>query len=271
MTQATYLEPGHGAGFGPRLKQSREAAGLSLEQVSARLKMPVRVLGALEAGDWDMLGAPIFVRGQLRSYARLLGEPVPDSIESELQSSVEPVELVSHTHTPRYRRLAEQAGRRAIYVVLTVTLVAPVWMATRTHLASTLAPAESLDLPVASASLQPMNAHEPVLESRRPLVASMASLPEAAVKAPAQLTMQLTGDSWVEVFARDGSLIEKGLLVAGQKRSYDAGRVGRVLLGNSTAVDLRRAGESVDLAPFSRANVARFALSSDGSLAPVID
>lgn len=273
MTQATYLEPGHGTGFGPQLKQSREAAGLSLEQVSARLKMPARVLGALEAGDWDMLGAPIFVRGQLRSYARLLGEPVPESVETALQSSVEPVELVSHTHTPRYRRAAEQAGRRAIYVVLTVALVAPAWMVTRSQLASTLAPAESLDLlPVVSARLQPMDAPEAAaLQTRRPLVASIASLPELPVQASPQLTMRLTGDSWIEVFDRDGSLIEKGLLVTGQKRSYDAGRVGRVLLGNSTAVDVRRAGEPVDLALFSRANVARFALSSDGSLAPVID
>ena len=73
------------------------------------------------------------------------------------------------------------------------------------------------------------------------------------------------------MFAQDGSLIEKGLLVTGQTRSYDAKRVGRVVLGNSTAVKLQRAGQPLDLAPFSRANVARFALSSDGSLAPVVD
>lgn len=270
MTQATYFEPGHGTGFGSRLKQSREAAGLSLEQVSARLKMPARVLGALESGDWEMLGAPIFVRGQLRSYARLLGEPVPDSVEAGLQSAAEPVELVSHTHTPRYRRLAEQAGKRVIYAVLTVTLVAPVWMATRSHLSTTLMPAESLDLPVASAGMPFAGEPGPALEARRPLVASMAALSKPAT-APAQLTLRLVGDSWIEVFARDGGVIEKGLLVAGQARTYDAGRVGRVVLGNSTAVELRHAGKPVDLALFSRANVARFALSSDGSLAPVVD
>lgn len=271
MTQATYLEPGHGTGFGSRLKQSREAAGLSIEQVATRLKMPTRVLGALEAGDWDMLGAPIFVRGQLRSYARLLGEPLPEAIEAELQDSAEPVELVSHTHTPRYRRMAEQVGKRAIYTVLTVTLVAPVWMATQSRLSTSLAPTESLDLPTVSASVEPAADASRTLEARRPVVASMASLSEPPVAVPAQLSMRLTGDSWVEVFARDGSLIEKGLLVTGQTRSYDAKRVGRVVLGNSTAVELERAGRPLDLAPFSRANVARFALSSDGSLAPVRD
>ncbi|MBA2237798.1 MAG: DUF4115 domain-containing protein, partial [Lysobacter sp.] len=76
------------------------------------------------------------------------------------------------------------------------------------------------------------------------------------------------GETWLEVFARDGSSIEQGTLSAGSKRSYEPGQVGRVVLGNSAAVQLRKAGTLVDLAPFTRANVARFRLSSDGSLVP---
>lgn len=269
MTHVTDFGPDDGTGFGARLQQSRQAAGLSLAEVSQRLRMPVRVLSALEAGEWSALGAPIFVRGQLRSYARLLGEPMPESVDAALQPAVTPVKLVSHTHTPRYRRLAEQAGRRAIYIVLTVTLVAPVWMATRPHLSKSLAPTQSLDLPAQLAALPQTVAPSTGPVERRPLVASMAALSDTRASAPATLSLRLTGDSWVEVFAHDGSLIEKALLVGGQSRSYELQRVGRVLLGNSKAVEVRRAGEAVDLGPFSRANVARFALSSDGSLAPV--
>ena len=50
-----------------------------------------------------------------------------------------------------------------------------------------------------------------------------------------------------------------------------AGEVGKVVLGNSSAVQVQQAGKPVDLAPFSRGSVARFTLSSDGSLAPVAD
>lgn len=269
MTHVTDFAPDNGTGFGTRLQHAREAAGLSLAEVSQRLKMPVRVVSALESGQWAALGAPIFVRGQLRSYARLLGEDLPPMVESALQPEVTPVKLVSYTHTPRYRRLAEQAGRRAIYIVLTVTLVAPVWMATRPHLSNSLAPAQSLDLPAQSGVASSATPSQPRPIERQPLVASMAALPETREIAPAMLSLRLTGDSWVEVLAQDGSLIERALLVGGQSRSYDLRRVGRVLLGNSKAVEVRSAGEAVDLAPFSRANVARFALSSDGSLAPV--
>ena len=60
-------------GVGTRLRKAREAQGLSIEDVAHRLKMPVKVVQSLEEEDWGRLGAPVFVRGQLRSYSRLLG------------------------------------------------------------------------------------------------------------------------------------------------------------------------------------------------------
>ena len=75
----------------------------------------------------------------------------------------------------------------------------------------------------------------------------------------------------MQIFAPDGSKLEQGLLPEGERRSYGEGEVGRLVLGNSSAVEVRQDGRPVDLEPFSRANVARFTLSSDGSLAPVAD
>jgi cytoskeleton protein RodZ len=99
-------------------------------------------------------------------------------------------------------------------------------------------------------------------------VASIAPLP-AAPQASAALTITFNGDSWVEILGPNDQVLERGLLTAGQQRSYKLGEVGRVKLGNTEAVEVKRAGTKVDLEPFSRANVARFTLSSDGSLAPV--
>jgi cytoskeleton protein RodZ len=42
-------------------------------------------------------------------------------------------------------------------------------------------------------------------------------------------------------------------------------------LGDATAVEVQHAGSTVNLAPYQRANVARFTVSSEGSLAPVGD
>lgn len=91
---------------GEQLRSAREAAGLELADVATRLKMPVRVVRSLEEEDWSRLGAPVFVRGQLRSYARLLGidaEPVIDAAEV---APVAPPQLTPRTFTPPLQRFA---------------------------------------------------------------------------------------------------------------------------------------------------------------------
>ena len=264
MTYSDQMTPV--AGAGAVLRQAREAAGMSIEQVASQLRMTVRGVANLEADDWDSLGAPVFVRGQLRSYARLLGVDIEPYIQQTPVASVAPSTLVSHTHTPGYQRFAEQLGRRAIYVAITAAIAIPVWLGTRSHLGGSQPDVQSLDAPLAVEEAAPPAQAAP---RRTPLVASIASLPKAPQSAPA-LSITFAGDSWVEIMAADNrTVLERGLLTAGQQRTYKLGEVGRIKLGNTNAVEVKRAGVVVDLQPFSRANVARFTLSSDGSLAPV--
>jgi cytoskeleton protein RodZ len=265
MTYSDQMVPAVGAGCGAALRQAREATGMSIAQAATQLRMTVRSVANLESDDYSSLGAPVFVRGQLRSYARLLGVDIEPFLEESTITTVVPSTLVSHSHTPSYQRFAESIGRRAIYVAITAAIVVPVWLGTRQHLNDSAPLVQSLDAPATMEA----DATAPVGASpqRTPLVASIASLPSAA-PAPA-LSITFNGDSWVEVFDPNGRQIEQGLLTAGQQRNYAAGEVGRVKLGNVDAVEVKRGGVVVDLEPFSRANVARFALSSDGSLAPV--
>lgn len=283
MMQSNEVAPESGASCGMRLKQAREQAGLSLEQVASRLKVPTRVVRSLEADDTAPLGAPIFVRGHLRSYARLLGI----DIESELDQGaavppVVPPELVSHSHVPRYRRVFDQVTRRAVYIVLTVAIALPVWLTTRQHLEAPVT-VQPLDVPGELGDIASRGPRQPMEQAvraspesasrsrsteRKPLMASITSL-QRPISPPPALSLELAGESWVQVFDRNGEALEQGLLSAGAQLEYDEGEVGRVVLGNIAVVEVRQHGEPVDLEPFSRANVARFRLSSDGSLAPV--
>lgn len=249
---------------GLRLKQSREAAGLSLSDVSARSRMPVRVLSALEAGDWDSLGAPVFVRGQVRSYARILGMTLDDHVLPSPFTTSQIPSLVSRSHVPRYRHVAENMGRRAVYIVLTVALVVPVWLATRGHFDASGPAVEPLDLPAVGSADR-----GPSAVSHTPMVASIAPLGVATGSAAGGLVLEFSGDSWVQLFAADGSVVERGLLKAGDRRDLVEAGVVRAVVGNVSAAKLRRGDELLDLAPYSQANVARFTLSSDGSLAPI--
>lgn len=55
------------------LRQTREAKGISLEDVAQRTYIKLPYLVALEEGRIDELLAPVFVHGYIRQYARLLG------------------------------------------------------------------------------------------------------------------------------------------------------------------------------------------------------
>ncbi|WP_461535833.1 RodZ domain-containing protein [Spongorhabdus nitratireducens] len=61
------LEPGL------MLRQKRESRNLSLSEVAERLHITVQYVAALENDAYDELPGDTFVRGYLRSYARLLG------------------------------------------------------------------------------------------------------------------------------------------------------------------------------------------------------
>ncbi|PPT94052.1 helix-turn-helix domain-containing protein [Xanthomonas arboricola] len=268
-------------GCGQHLRDAREAAGLSVDEVAGKLRMPAHVVRSLEQEQWQRLGAPVFVRGQLRSYARLLHVDLGPLLQQATIAPIEPVKLVSHTHTPRARRILESTARKAMYVVITGVFAVPVWYATRSHLDGKAPSTVSLDsMPEAPAIGAPANAAtQPASTPREqpaPYIASMTPVPRATpeVEAPAasaasgSLSLSFSGDSWVQILAPDGSAVEKALVRAGERRSYSPGQVGRVVLGNASAVEVQQGGSIVDVKPFQRANVARFAVSSDGSVVP---
>src|SRR5689334_25004081 len=61
-------------GIGMRLRTARQRSGLTVLQAAERLHVDARVLEALEAEDFAVLGADVYVRGHLRRYAEEVGE-----------------------------------------------------------------------------------------------------------------------------------------------------------------------------------------------------
>ncbi|MDR6225763.1 helix-turn-helix domain-containing protein [Desmospora profundinema] len=76
--------------IGNQLRQGRESAGLSFEEIQSKMQIDTISLRALESGDFDKLGSPFTVRSYIRAYAKHVG--------------LEPTYLLKH-----YRRL-EQTG-----------------------------------------------------------------------------------------------------------------------------------------------------------------
>lgn len=58
---------------GERLRQAREAGGLSLADVAARTRIPQRHLESIESGNYSNLPSPTYAMGFARAYARAVG------------------------------------------------------------------------------------------------------------------------------------------------------------------------------------------------------
>jgi cytoskeleton protein RodZ len=67
-------------GIGERLRNTREARGLSLDDVEASIRVRRRYLEALEAETFHDIPGPAYVKGFLRSYAAYLGLPVEELV-----------------------------------------------------------------------------------------------------------------------------------------------------------------------------------------------
>jgi cytoskeleton protein RodZ len=60
-------------GIGQLLTDAREARGMKAIDVAKRLRIRAMFVDALEREDWPTVGEPVYARGFLKNYARLVG------------------------------------------------------------------------------------------------------------------------------------------------------------------------------------------------------
>jgi transcriptional regulator with XRE-family HTH domain len=66
---------------GEILRRARESRQLGLDEIAKRTKISQRFLGAIEGGNYGILPSDVFVRGFLRSYAKILGLDPEEMVE----------------------------------------------------------------------------------------------------------------------------------------------------------------------------------------------
>ena len=273
-------------GAGAQLKAAREAAGLSLDQVAQQLKLAPRQVRALEEENFGMLPGRTFTRGFMRNYARLLNLD-PDLLVAHLPDAAHAPSLESpplHStgttmaELPTAHARAPSFGRWLIPLVLVASIVAAAgyeWYRGRpagvaapprsTETAPPAAPNTSttpLPNPVAPDSGAPAPAAPPATsgQSAPDGTAQPASAPQAAGAADAVLVVRYEGPSWTEIRDSAGRMLISRLVDADSVEPFDGAPPFSIVIGNARAVTLVYRGQPVDLAPYTRLNVARLVL-----------
>src|SRR5439155_12383970 len=83
--------------IGARLKTAREAQGLSLDDVAAKTRVPIRHLVHIEKGEWDQLPAPTYSIGFARAYATAVGLEASE-IGSDLRAQLTNAQAPTPAH-----------------------------------------------------------------------------------------------------------------------------------------------------------------------------
>lgn len=273
-----------GRSVGDILTEEREAQGLSAADVARQLKLALRQVEALEAGEYEQLPGATFVRGFVRNYARLLQldpEPLLNSLRDAQKEAPAPA-ISSHNQNIV---LSGRSGKFWLWVLAAIALVvivAPlvVYELLRGQpLTAPKAPPAptAAQLPHAAPEPSPASVAPPVTSAQEPVnqqagpapepvnaAKAAAPPPEAAsnVAAAGESTIRLSflADAWVEVRDGRGVRIYSQLGAKGSEQTVVGKPPLSVVIGNAANVRMTYNGKPVDLMPHIKVDVARLTL-----------
>jgi cytoskeleton protein RodZ len=267
---------------------------LSLDQAAQQLKLAPRQVKALEEEDFAHLPGRTFTRGFVRNYARLVNLDAQGLLASmpDAQSApaLEAPALQSTgamiAELPSVATNGPSPARWLIPLLLVACVVAAAsyeWyrggLATPGEdarlpapkvLATEVAPPGPSSTPLPNPLAESPQAAPAVAPAAVPPVQESAATPTQAPAAPAEAPpevspapLQLTyqGPSWTEIRDRNGQVLVARLMPAGSQQAIQGAAPFDIVIGNASAVTLVYRGKPVDLARYSRQNVARLRLS----------
>lgn len=280
--------PGDLLQLGMRLQSARSAAGWSVGDVAQKLHLPLGTVADLEAGQHQRIGTPIYLKGFLRSYLKLL--KLPESwAQLALQASpiaAEPPILPAAGAVARRIPWLDRYKWAASYVVGTaLALTAVHWLVSNTPQLGLPEASRSVPLALDTSPILPVDVsadeatatadpiapvaaidtpeswHEPPLLASLSPFRSAAETRDDGANGNGGLLLTLDQDSWVEVRNASGERLTYATLRAGERRRFSEGAPFFVRVGNVRGVRAEVGGQPFALDPLARGNVARFVVS----------
>jgi cytoskeleton protein RodZ len=261
--------------FGARLRWERERAGLTVTDVAARLRLHPNQVRALEQETLGKLPEAAYVRGFVRSYARIFNvEPGPllDDLASKItptSSSVVDGMTQQRDYSPVRAASREQTSRRLVVVgavLLLIVLGILGWYATRERApistTGTVVPAApAVQAPAPPPATEPTTASPAAMPAVVPTGAPESAAVLEPIPPPPLLKLRFTGASWAEVKDAEGKVLHSQHNAAGTEFVIEGTPPFYVVIGDATKTNVEVRGETYDLSPYSRQNVARFTIN----------
>lgn len=258
---------------GQLLREGRERLGLSIEDVVAKIKLAPRQIVALEEDNFQVLPETAFLRGFVRSYAKLLqldAQPLLDALPGVAPVASEQLQVDTPFPSEKTARQQNVNLLIAAFIVALLIAVFVTWQANSSHEPATeIAPdatATQLPLPEQAEFLDASGVPEMgVPESAVPVVASApASASAVPVVAKSSSTLRLVFDkeSWAEIKDQSGNTLSKQVNLPGSELRVEGVAPFTLVIGHAAGVHLYHREKPVDLSSYINAasDVARMTL-----------
>ena len=255
--------------LGEEFRSAREARGLSLSDVAERLHIRSVYLAAIEDEDWHVIGAPVYVRGFMRTYARFLGLD-PETAVQRFSQSVPPGTPAASTPRPAATTVEKRSGDRtspslAAILAIVVAVAAVVFVgyefyqykagtpgmpvavgtgaaALRQAQGDTASSTMTTEGTVDKTSIQ-AGASPNAAGSSEPVDAAPVAAVTAKPVVKRGLNVHVTETSWLRI-AVDGNVAFEGILPKGAIKSF-SGKAADVRVGNAGGVRIAVNGKAV--------------------------
>lgn len=276
--------------LGKKLREARERLGLSVADVAGQIKFAPRQIDALEADDFQHLPEMAFVRGFVRSYARILNldaQPLlailPQAKEVSAQLTPVSVEVpFPNTHLSQRQNLiwlgtallAVLGGAFLVWYYITpraelemAQVETPLQLPAKMHVipASPVAEADVIAPPAVPAVRPSSGVEKPSVPAAKPLSlpqAQSTAVQTSALPQDSALRLTFDEDSWVEVRDKDDKILSSQVNPRGSELRLNDPAPFSLVIGHAASVHLYHRGKQVDLTPYtsSSSEVARLTL-----------
>lgn len=272
--------------LGMMLREERERLGLSVMDVSSQIKFAPKQIEALEAGDYRHLPEAAFLRGFVRSYAKILhldaqtllaalpqnkpdrGDLLPDSVGEPfpnvhsllrqnliwLGAALLVIMMVAGFAFWHFTTPPEQS--QSAQVESPVSLPAEVQIAPPAQPASEVPAVEPLETKtqavaeLAQSSVQAATTAAPRLAQRNQ--ATTSDTPPDTLTPITSMLLEFSEESWAEIKDKDGKILSSRVHPGGTELRISGRAPFSVLIGHASSVRLQYQDKQIDLAPHTR-------------------
>ena len=285
--------------IGAILQQKRIQQGCEVADIARQLNLTEDIIHNIESNQTDRLPHPVFIRGYIRNYLRLLdfSEEEADHIIAQFNLSAGLTTTQSiNTETGKKHQEFSSEQRRVTLLNSKQSLRIDsrgvwwkIWLGISGAAISIIiswqvfftSPSSPVQQEGESLQISDINSLDTLLmegesDNQTATVSSIVDAPTSeitnAVPAPvlsSGLQFRFTEESWLQVMDSSGSTLHQGVQSADTTIEVSGLPPFRIRIGNAAATRLMMAGEPVDFRIYTRANVAKFSIDHEQQILPL--